>query len=288
MKSHIHLALRQIGRIVSLMMLAGLGTIVLMRSAPGYFSDVRELDPQYANAARVQMEAQQSHQKGVLSLAVILFQGWTKGDFGQSKQFDVPVLELIKLRWSVTSKLLLSGVGSGWLIATLLAIPIGLRLGSKGESIVTVVTVLFLAIPVGALATACLLAECGGPVTVLATLIAVRDFKLLYKLVRRSRMAEHLNHARAQGIRRSRITLIYLLPPLSRELLALGVLSIITALSAIVPVEVIFDVPGLGQLAWSAAMNRDLPVLLSVTLIMAAAVGLMTATTKSRRSELSL
>jgi ABC-type dipeptide/oligopeptide/nickel transport system permease component len=39
-----------------------------------------------------------------------------------------------------------------------------------------------------------------------------------------------------------------------------------------VPVEVIFDVPGVGQLAWSAAMNRDLPVLLAVTLMMATAV----------------
>jgi peptide/nickel transport system permease protein len=39
-----------------------------------------------------------------------------------------------------------------------------------------------------------------------------------------------------------------------------------------VPVEVIFSVPGLGQLAWNAAMNRDLPVLLAVTTIMAIAV----------------
>jgi peptide/nickel transport system permease protein len=37
-------------------------------------------------------------------------------------------------------------------------------------------------------------------------------------------------------------------------------------------VEVIFSLPGLGQLAWSAAMNRDLPVLLAVTIIMAIAV----------------
>jgi peptide/nickel transport system permease protein len=55
-------------------------------------------------------------------------------------------------------------------------------------------------------------------------------------------------------------------------LLALATLSIVTALSALVPVEVIFSVPGLGQLAWSAALNRDLPVLLAITMIMAIAV----------------
>jgi peptide/nickel transport system permease protein len=55
-------------------------------------------------------------------------------------------------------------------------------------------------------------------------------------------------------------------------LLALATLSIVNALSALVPVEVVFSVPGLGQLAWNAAMNRDLPVLLGVTMIMAVAV----------------
>ena len=48
--------------------------------------------------------------------------------------------------------------------------------------------------------------------------------------------------------------------------------TIILALSALVPVEVVFSIPGLGQLAWNAAMNRDLPVLLAVTMIMAVAV----------------
>jgi ABC-type dipeptide/oligopeptide/nickel transport system permease component len=36
---------------------------------------------------------------------------------------------------------------------------------------------------------------------------------------------------------------------------------------------VIFTVPGVGQLAWSAVMNRDLPVLVAVSLLMACVVG---------------
>ena len=34
-----------------------------------------------------------------------------------------------------------------------------------------------------------------------------------------------------------------------------------------------FFVPGLGQLAWSAVINRDLPVLVAVSLLMACAIG---------------
>ena len=48
--------------------------------------------------------------------------------------------------------------------------------------------------------------------------------------------------------------------------------SLVVSLSAAVPVEVIFDLPGLGQLAWTAAMNRDLPVLSAVTALLAAGI----------------
>jgi peptide/nickel transport system permease protein len=57
-------------------------------------------------------------------------------------------------------------------------------------------------------------------------------------------------------------------------LYALTTLSIVTALGALVPIEVIFTVPGVGQLAWSAVMNRDLPVLVAISLIMAFVIGL--------------
>jgi len=37
-------------------------------------------------------------------------------------------------------------------------------------------------------------------------------------------------------------------------------------------VEVVFNIPGIGQLAWNAALNRDLPVLLAVTILMSLSV----------------
>jgi peptide/nickel transport system permease protein len=84
----------------------------------------------------------------------------------------------------------------------------------------------------------------------------------------------HLLQARAQGIPVIRLVRAYILPGITPQLLALATLSIVTGLSALVPVEVIFSVPGVGQLAWSAAMNRDLPVLLAATMLMAIAVTL--------------
>jgi peptide/nickel transport system permease protein len=78
--------------------------------------------------------------------------------------------------------------------------------------------------------------------------------------------------ARAQGVRTSRLLVAHIAPALASQLGALASLSFVTALSALVPVEVIFNVAGVGQLAWNAALNRDLPVLLSVMLVMALAV----------------
>jgi ABC-type dipeptide/oligopeptide/nickel transport system permease component len=45
-------------------------------------------------------------------------------------------------------------------------------------------------------------------------------------------------------------------------------------MAALIPIEVIFNVPGIGQLAWNAVMNRDMPVLVAVTAIMATGVAL--------------
>ena len=53
------------------------------------------------------------------------------------------------------------------------------------------------------------------------------------------------------------------------EMLALAGVSVSLAFSASIPLEAVCDVPGLGQLAWQAALGRDLPVLVSLTLLLA-------------------
>jgi len=52
------------------------------------------------------------------------------------------------------------------------------------------------------------------------------------------------------------------------ELLALAGVSVTMAFSAAIPIEAVGDVPGIGQLAWQAALGRDLPVLVSLTLLL--------------------
>jgi peptide/nickel transport system permease protein len=123
------------------------------------------------------------------------------------------------------------------------------------------------------MATACILADVGGPVLVLSLLIAARDFKFLRGLLEGAWRSPHLLQAMARGLSVPALVRMHILPNVAPQLCALATLSIVTALGALVPIEVIFTVPGVGQLAWSAVMNRDLPVLVAITFLMASVVG---------------
>lgn len=74
-----------------------------------------------------------------------------------------------------------------------------------------------------------------------------------------------------------RILAAHVLPAISPQLLALAAASASMAIGAAIPIEAICDVPGLGRLAWNAAMARDLPLLVNLTMLIAVATTIATA-----------
>jgi peptide/nickel transport system permease protein len=254
------------------MLSATAGTILLVRFAPGFFSDYREMDARYAPIAQLEMQANSSQRQSVELIAMREVKGWLRGDFGESRQYHIPVAELIGARVRVSALLLAKGIGFGWLLAIGAALPVsGLR---RFGNLCGLPFTLLLAVPTAAMATACILSDTGGPVLVLSLLIAAREFKFLRGMLDGAWRSPHLLQGRAQGLPARALIRIHILPNLAPQLCALTTLSIVSALGAMVPIEVIFTVPGVGQLAWSAVMNRDLPVLVAVSLLMACVVGL--------------
>lgn len=262
--------IRWFGRTLTIVVLVMIGSTVLVRYAPGYLSDGREMDARYAHAVRAELSEEAARSHSVTQMLLTEITGMARGSAGISRQFDVPVLELIRPRLAVTGDLLLRSLFDGWALA--LCASLIASAGKRPSLLWQAPASLLLAVPTAAMATLCLLAGKGGPVLVMALLIAARDFKFLHRLLRKGWLQPHLLHARAQGIRPHRLLVAHLLPAFVPEFAALASLSIVTALSALVPVEVLFNVPGLGELAWNAALNRDLPVLMAVTLTMAVAV----------------
>jgi peptide/nickel transport system permease protein len=265
--------LKRLCRALVIVLLVMVGSTVLVRLAPGYLSDAREMDSRYADAARAELSTEAAHSKSLGHMLYAEIGGWARGDLGTSRQFEVPVQELILPRLAVSGDLMLRAIVFAWMLALGAAL---LSSAARTPSLLwQLPAALLLAVPTAAMATICLLADSGGPLLVMTLLLAARDFKFVDRILRKTWRDPHLLQARAQGVRPLRLLLAHLLPAIVPQLLALATLSIVTALSAVVPVEVIFNVPGIGQLAWNAAMNRDLPVLLAVTGIMALAVTLV-------------
>ena len=73
--------------------------------------------------------------------------------------------------------------------------------------------------------------------------------------------------AQAKGLNTSRIFFCHILLPVAPQVLALAGISVSLALTAAIPVEALCDLPGIGQLAWKAALARDLPLLVNLTMI---------------------
>jgi len=86
-------------------------------------------------------------------------------------------------------------------------------------------------------------------------------------LLGRSAALPHVLTARAKGLGPVRILLWHILPVAARPLFALAGVTVSLAFAAAIPVEVLCDLPGIGQLAWKAALSRDLALLVNLTMI---------------------
>jgi peptide/nickel transport system permease protein len=64
-----------------------------------------------------------------------------------------------------------------------------------------------------------------------------------------------------------RLLLRHILPAAAPQLLALAGVSVSVAFAAAIPIEALCDLPGIGQLAWKAALGRDVALLINLTMI---------------------
>jgi ABC-type dipeptide/oligopeptide/nickel transport system permease component len=234
----------RVGRTVTLLVLVAVGSAALVRFAPGYLSDAREMDARYSAGARSDLSAEAARSKSLATILSNETMGWLDGSLGISRQYEVPVVELIRPRLAVTAGLLGRAILSAWLLS--LAFSLLSSSGRTPSFLWQVPSALILALPTAAMATICLLTDRGGPLLVMTLLIGARDFKFLDRILRKTWREPYVLQARAQGIGLFRLLHGHILPSIGSELLALCTLSIITALGALVPIEVIFNIPGLG------------------------------------------
>ncbi len=83
---------------------------------------------------------------------------------------------------------------------------------------------------------------------------------------------DYIRTARAKGLTRARVVLGHALPNAILPIIAMIGIDIGVFMGGIVVVESVFGWPGIGQLAWQAIQRIDIPIIMGVTLVSAAAI----------------
>lgn len=262
--------LRRIARhllsIAALVLLGGLLSATLVRLAPGFDTDERELDPSLNAESIRALRAQHAGEHNVLSFYAAYLRGALHGDLGISHSLGQPVNSLLRERWPVTLRVAGIGLLLGWLLASTLAVVACLWPRPAPEILGTAVSGAFLCIPAAVLALVSVILNTPGYLAI-ALIVFPKIYRYSRNLLSKAYALPHITAARARGLGELRILAWHVLPVAGPQMIALAGITISLALGAAIPVESLCGLPGIGQLAWQAALSRDLPLLVNLTIL---------------------
>jgi len=255
--------------LVSLILVVVVGGFVaaaLVRFSPGFDIDENVWNPKIGAATLAAMHAQRERGNQLPRFYLHYLRAALRGDLGESDALKTPVTELLRDRAPVTARLIGWGTAGGLLLGALFA---WLAVWPRRPGL-TVLSVsasgLLLAIPPAVLALAFFFNEAPLGLAVALALMP-RVFGTLRALLDNLYSSPALLAARARGVGPGALAMRYVLGPALPQLIALAGVALVLAFGAIIPIEALCDVPGIGQLAWKAALARDMPLLCGLGLI---------------------
>ena len=188
------------------------------------------------------------------------------GDLGVSPSLNRPIAQLFGERLPVTAQIMATGIAGGWALAFALVMPAVLCRSWVFRGLAGLSQQVLMCIPAAAIAL--VVFDLGGPTRALVALVVCpRVFEYMRNLLTEAYSRPHIVTARAKGLGGIRVWSRHVMPSVAPQFLALAGVSVSIAFGAAIPIEAMCDMPGIGQLAWKAAMARDLPLLLAITLL---------------------
>jgi peptide/nickel transport system permease protein len=253
-------------RLSAIMLLAGLIGATLMRIAPGFTADEQQLNSSLSDRS-LQAIRQARLANADLPRFYLRYVGrLLRGDLGVSQSLSQPVGELLRERLPVTLRSLVVALVLAWILGLSLAAAVRL----SGSRVFTMtadgLSGAFISTPAAVLALVFVLLR-WPPALAAGLLIFPKIYRYCGNLLQQSYALPHILTARAKGAGPWRVLAWHVAPTTMPQLLALVGVSISIAIGVLLPIEVICDVPGIGQLAWQAAESRDLPLLVNLTLV---------------------
>ena len=213
--------------------------------------------------------------------------GVVRGDFGESFRYQEPVFGLITQRLPQTALLALSALLLAVGVALLLGVAgarrpdgwadrLGQTVAAFGQSAPTfwvgLMLVLVFALGLGWFPAV----GYDGPRSLVLPAIAVAlavlpaDLRVIRTAMIDNLAQDHIRTARAFGIGEGRITYVYALRNAALPLVTVVGIDLGYLLGGTIVAEVVFNYPGIGQLAIDAVNARDYPLVQAITIVTAA------------------
>jgi peptide/nickel transport system permease protein len=212
-----------------------------------------------------------------------------QGDLGRSYQQKTEVATLIWARLPATLLLMVGAIFCELLIGLTMGIAAALRRGRITDQLLMIVSFVAVSAPqfvVGILLLYVFAVHLGwfpigGYGTFAHLVLPALTLGILgagwYARMMRSSMIDvlrqdYMRTARAKGLRPGVVLAVHAIPNAILPIIAMIGIDIGIFMSGIVVVESVFGWPGIGQLAWQAIQQIDIPIIMGVTLVSACAI----------------
>ena len=252
--------------IVATVLLGGLLSATLVRLAPGFDVDEAQLDPHLNSESVRALRQARLEQHNIFRFYFHSLQRAAHGDLGTSLSLGQPVSVLLRERAPLTLRLVGIGLLLSWAVAMALALSAAWLRVSAYDALTTVISGTFLCIPAAVLALLSVLWNVPGALAI-GLIVFPRVYRYARNLLAKAYSLPHIVTARAKGLSELRILFWHVVPVAGPQLLAVAGVSVSIAVGAAIPVEALCGLAGVGQLAWQAALARDLPLLTNLTIL---------------------
>lgn len=252
--------------ILATALLGGFLSATLVRLAPGFDADEAEIDSHLNSESVRALRQARIAQHNIFRFYLQSLNGAIHGDLGNSISLQQPVSKLLRDRGPLTLRLVGFGLLLSWAAAMALALSAAWLGASAYDALATIVTGTLLCLPAAVLALFSVLWNTPGAMAI-ALIVFPRDFRYARNLLAKAYSLPHIITARAKGLGEFRILFWHVIPMAGPQLLAVAGVSVSLALGAAIPVEALCGLAGVGQLAWQAALARDLPLLVNITIL---------------------
>jgi len=247
-------------------LLGGFLAATLVRLAPGFAVDEQQLDPRLNSESIRALRETRLEQRNIFRFYFHSFERAAHGDLGTSISLGQPVSRLLRQRVPLTVRLVGIGLLLSWIVAMALALSAAWLRVSAYDAVTTIITGTFLCLPAAVLALLSVLWNVPGSLAI-GLIVFPRVYRYARNLLAKAYGLPHIITARAKGLSELRILFWHVIPVAGPQLLAVAGVSVSIAVGAAIPVEALCGLAGVGQLAWQAALARDLPLLVNITIL---------------------